>query len=61
VDQAEIRRLDLGTLMHSSGSKPFLEAAGMRVFAELIFEMKKWPKQAEMERAESRKENSHTP
>jgi len=56
VDQAEIRHLDLGTLMHSSGSKSFLEAVGMGVFVELILEMQKWPKQAEMERAESRKE-----
>jgi diacylglycerol kinase family enzyme len=56
MDQVEIRHLDLGTSMHSSGSKSFLEAVGMGVFAKLILEMKKWPKQAKMERAESRKE-----
>ena len=56
LDQAEMRHLDLGTLMHSSRSKSFLEAVGMGVFVELILEMQKWPKQAEMERAESRKE-----
>jgi diacylglycerol kinase family enzyme len=48
--------LDLGTLMHRSGSKSFLEAIGMGVFAELILEMQKWPRHAEMERAASRKE-----
>jgi hypothetical protein len=33
-----------------------MEAAGMGVFAELIFEMQKWPQQSQMKMADSRKE-----
>jgi diacylglycerol kinase (ATP) len=56
LDQAEIRRLDLGILTNGNVCKSFLEAAGLGVFVELILEMQKWPKQAEMEQAESREE-----
>jgi diacylglycerol kinase family enzyme len=56
LDYAEILALDVGTLEHSNSNKIFMEAAGMGIFAELIFEMRKWPNQTQMERADSRKE-----
>jgi len=56
LDQAEIRALDFGIFRDGNGSKPFLEAAGMGVLAELILKMQEWPNRTEMERAESRQE-----
>jgi diacylglycerol kinase family enzyme len=56
LDNAEIRALDIGTVEYGRSSKIFVEAVGMGIFAELIFEMRQWPKQTKMERAESRKE-----
>jgi diacylglycerol kinase (ATP) len=56
LDQAEILPLDLGTVTHGSGTQTFLEATGAGVFAELIRTMQKWPKNVELEQAESRKE-----
>jgi diacylglycerol kinase (ATP) len=56
LDQAKICHLDLGKVTHGGESETFLEAAGMGVFVELILAMQEWPKNLQMERAESRKE-----
>src|SRR3979490_3355666 len=56
LDHAEILALDVGMLEHRNDEKNFMEAAGMGVFAELIFEMQKWPQHSQMEMADSRKE-----
>ena len=56
IDNAEIRALDIGTVECGRSSNIFVEAAGMGIFAELIFQMRQWPKQTKMERAESREE-----
>jgi diacylglycerol kinase (ATP) len=56
LEHAAIGDLDIGTLGHSDSEKMFLECAGVGVFAELMFEMQKWPQQSQMEMADSRKE-----
>ena len=56
LDRGETRYLDRGRVWSGTESKPFLEATGIGVFAELILAMKDWPQKAEMKQAESRKE-----
>jgi diacylglycerol kinase (ATP) len=54
LHQTEISSLDLGRTMIRGESKPFLEAAGMGVFVDLILELNNRPKIKELRRAESR-------
>jgi diacylglycerol kinase (ATP) len=56
LEQAEVRRLDLGKASFGFERKAFLETAGLGVFAELILAMQHWPENAKMEQAESREE-----
>jgi diacylglycerol kinase family enzyme len=56
LDRAKIRYLDHGRAKYAAKSEPFLEAAGMGVFSELIVRMRGWPKKAEMQQAGSREE-----
>ncbi len=54
LEQTTIKPLDLGRLMLGNQRKPFLEAAGMGVFVDLIFDLQTSPKKSAMQRAQSR-------